>query len=215
VGGDRRRRLGDALDAVGALARLRRRQRQSVVRVASSHTPVAKWQHSLTSPKQRDVVPSKALPPLGAWDRMPNGEHLGHCPTCGADEWWDNPSRKAPGQMKRGAPDYICALCSYARWIAAEVTSPVCRPSVARRGRLSLGQPLKVVRPPRPTWRSRRRAVLGRPAVRRAHASRRSMSEPSEGRLTVLRSSRGRRDLDDGLPWRDQTGRAVAGGRRA
>jgi hypothetical protein len=85
---------------------------------SSSLSPVAKWQQFPTSSaKQRDVVPSKALSPLGAWDRMPNGEQLGHCPTCGADEWWDNRSRKASGQMKRNAPDYVCAVCGHARWI--------------------------------------------------------------------------------------------------
>jgi hypothetical protein len=49
-------------------------------------------------------------------DRMRNGDKLGHCPTCGADRWWDNRARKATGEMDRAEPDYACANCRHGRW---------------------------------------------------------------------------------------------------
>jgi hypothetical protein len=49
-------------------------------------------------------------------DRMANGEHLGQCPTCGGDRWWDNRSRKATGEMSRSLPDYVCTDCRHGRW---------------------------------------------------------------------------------------------------
>ena len=85
---------------------------------APSLFDVPKWEHEPTSSgSQPDVVPSKELRPLGQWDRMANGQQLGRCPTCDGGEWWDNRSRKAAGQMKPQAPDYVCAVCRHARWI--------------------------------------------------------------------------------------------------
>ena len=68
------------------------------------HEPVA-------SETQRDTVPTKALPPLSAFDSRSDGERLGACPACGGVRWWDNRAKKRAAQVPADTPDFTCVRC--------------------------------------------------------------------------------------------------------
>ena len=168
------------------------------------------WQHEPTSTaSQPDTVPSKSLPPLSSLDRMATGEHLGQCPACGGHRWWDNRSRKATGEMTRAEPDYVCTECRYGRWNDGR--------HQAGRATTRRTPPVTTVVLPavgpvfatRPTW----------DGVCSAQARRDALPQRRNGRVTVLRSARGRcrRCTDSAgqaVSWHDQGRQAVPCGPR-